>query len=154
MDAKSKSYKAALTKLNAYIKTHNMRKTPVREIILEQVCLLPQPFTAEQLTQACKEEHISTGTIYNTLDLLIEAQLLNAVNHQCGKNAMQYELIQGRQIRMQIRCTQCGRVTEIRDKAIDNLIRIRKYSNFEMQRYSLFIYGECKHCRKTKKEEA
>ena len=152
MEANTKIYKAALDKLDDFIQEHAMRQSSVREMVLAQICLLPQPFTADQLAQECLKERISKGTIYNNLELFIEANILHAIERQRGKTATLYELIPGKQTRIQIQCSKCGRVVEIRDKAIDHLIRIRKYSNFELQRYSLFIYGECKHCRKRKQD--
>lgn len=143
-----KTYESALVKLNEYIAGRTMRRSQVREMVLEQLCALPQPFTADQLAQACAAERISRGTVYNTLDLFIKAQILHAIDRQHGKNATLYNVIPGQQVNMQIRCSKCGRITEIHDKAIDHLIRVRKYTNFEVQRYSLLIYGECKHCRK------
>lgn len=125
-----------------------MRPSIVRNVVLEQVCLLPQPFTARELVEACQAERISVGTVYNCLSLFISAQILHANNRQRGQSATEYEIITGNQNRMQIICTQCGRVSDIHDKAISRLIKVRKYSNFNMQNFSLFVYGECKICRK------
>ena len=67
-----------------------------------------------------------------------------------GKAATEYEVITGEHHRMEIICQKCGRVAEIQDKAIARLIKERKYSNFTLQHYSLFVYGECKICRRHK----
>lgn len=117
-------------------------------MVLEQACLLEQPFTAEQLRMACEQERISVGTIYNSLDLFIEAQITRAIKRQRGKASTEYEMITGAGNRMQIVCKKCGRVTDITDKAITRLVQERKYSNFTMPHFSLFVYGECKVCRK------
>ena len=122
-------------------------------MVLEQACLLPQPFTAEQLAQACAPERISSATVYNNLSLFITAHILYAINRQQGKNATLYEFTSGRQTRLQMICSSCGRVAEFRDKAIDHLIRVRKYPNFDLHRYSIFVYGECKHCLTANKKE-
>lgn len=147
-----KTYEAALVKLNEYIGAHAMRRSTVREMVLEQACQLPPRFTAEQLTEACAAERISVGTVYNALELFIKAQIFHAIDRQRGKGATQYEVVPGKQTHMLIQCSRCGRITDIHDKAIDHLIRVRKYTNFEMQRYTLMIYGECKHCRKLKQQ--
>lgn len=147
-----KTYESALAKLREYIETHALRHSPVREMVLEQVCTLSQPFTAEQLEQACLAEHISQGTIYNNLRLFIDAHILHAIERQRGKSATRYALIPGKQIQAQMICGKCGRVSEFKDQAIDHLLRVRKYPNFEMQHYSLFVYGECKHCRRKAQE--
>lgn len=149
-----KTYKGALAKLNAYVKEHKMRASQVREMVLEQVCQLHQPFTAEQLIQACAPERISQGTIYNALDLFVEAQLVHAAERQRGRAATEYELITGHGVRMQMECQRCGRIVEFHDKAVARLVQERKYSNFNVQHFSLFVYGECKLCRRLQKAKA
>jgi len=143
-----KAHNTAVKQLEAYVRENNMRPSKVRNMVLEQVCQLPQPFTAEQLVHACQSERISVGTVYNSLNLFILAQILRAHDRQRGRAATEYELIAGGPMRMQMMCTRCGRLTEIHDKAIERLVRERKYSNFNLQHFSLFIYGECKICRR------
>lgn len=124
-----------------------MRVSSVRNTVLEMVCQLPQPFTAQQLVSACEPERISVATVYNVLDLLVDAQVLHATSRQRGKTNIEYELIVGSRNRMQVICLKCGRVTDVRDKAISRLVEDRKYANFNPQHFSLFVYGECKTCR-------
>ena len=153
MAKSAKIYQTALSRLNAYIKKNNLRPSSVRRIVLERICSLPQPFTAEQLIEACQEERVSVGSIYNSLNLFILAQILHATNRQRGKNATEYEVSIGSQARMHVICTECGRVTEIHDKAISSLIQERKYSNFNMQHFSLYVYGVCRKCAQQTKNE-
>ena len=101
MAAVNKTYETALAKLNAYIKRQGLRTSIVRNQVLEQVCRLRQPFTAEQLTQACEEERISLATIYNALTLFVSAQIVHASKRQRGRSAIEYELITGTQNRLQ-----------------------------------------------------
>ena len=151
----SKTHNAALKQLNAYLKAHEMRPSKVRNMVLAQICSMPQPFTAEQLVEACQAERISVGTVYNALNLFVLAQILQMHDRQRGRMASEYEVIIGTAMRMQVVCTKCGRVTEVHDQAIERLIKERKYTNFNLQHVSLFVYGECKLCRKQKnKDEA
>lgn len=143
-----KSHNSAIKQLSAYIRANGMRPSRVRKMVLEQICLLPQPFTAEELVTACQKDRISTGTIYNALNLFVLARILHVRDRERGRAVSEYELITGKPMRMQMTCTKCGRVTEIHDKAIEGLIKERKYSNFVMQHFSLFVYGECKLCRR------
>ena len=142
-----RSYSSASTQLRRYLLDNDKRPTKVRNMVLEQVCQLPQPFTARQLLDACAAEHISVGTVYNALDLFIDAQIIHATNRQRGKAATEYELITGTANRMQIVCKKCGRTADFADPAITRMIKERKYSNFTIQNYSLIVYGECKVCR-------
>lgn len=143
-----KVHNSAFKQLNAYVHTNGLRPSRVRAMVLEQICQLEQPFTAEQLVEACQTERISTATVYNSIKLFVTARILHESERQRGRTASEYELIAGKPQRMQMVCTKCGRVTEIRDKAIERLVKERKYSNFTMQHFSLFIYGECKICRR------
>jgi len=147
MTGGSKTYELALERLQAYIKANNMRRSVVREMILEQVCLLPQPFTADLLTKACAAERISVGSVYNVLEVFVLAQILHAIKRQRGRTAMEYELTMVTRNRIQVICGRCKRVTSFHDKAIEHLIQTRKYANFNPDHYTLFVYGECKHCR-------
>ena len=119
-------------------------------MVLQQACQLPQPFTAAQLEEACLAERISTGTVYNCLELFTVAQILYAVERQRGKGVMRYALISANPVRMEFICDKCGRVTEFQDQAIVRLIQERKFINFTPRQYSLFVYGECRVCRKIK----
>ena len=148
-----RTYRAALDRLNSYIREHGLRPSQTRLIVLERIWQLPQPFTAAQLEEACSEDRICTATVSNTLDLFVKAQILHAVQRQLGKNLTEYELVSQNQVRMEIICRKCGRTSEIHDQAITRIIQERTYSNFVPQQYSLFVYGECKLCRRLRKKE-
>lgn len=142
-------YKTAQAQLDAYVQAHEMRRSQVRNMVLEQICQLPQPFTAAQLEEVCKAERISTGTVYNVLHVLIEASLVRPYDRGIGQTVTEYELVtEVSRSHMQIICRKCGRRTFIYDKALQRLIIERQYSNFKMQNYTLVVYGECKICRR------
>lgn len=148
-----RAYKMAQEKLDAYIHENGKRFSPVRNMILEQVCALPQPFTAEQLQEACAGERISQASIYNALQLFLKLHIISATKRQQGQSVTEYELTTVNTIRMQQLCCRCGRVTEIRDQAITRLLRERAYQNFKMQRFTLLVYGECRKCRKSETDK-
>lgn len=153
MATSNKTYETALAKLNAYVKKQGLRKSNVRNQVLEQICRLRQPFTAEQLTQACEEERISLATIYNALTLFVTAQIIHASKRQRGRTAIEYELITGTQNRLQVICSGCGRKANFHDKALERMIIDRQYYNLAFQHFSLFVYGECRLCRQKRKQE-
>ena len=127
-------YKQVMTKLKPYFAEHEMRPSSVRNMVLEQM---------------------SVGTVYNTLNMLIDAHILHSIQRERGKISTEYEFV-GPNIRMQMMCSKCGRVAEIHDKAITRLIQDRTYTNFIPRNYTLTIYGECKLCRRkvSRKKEA
>lgn len=140
-----------LEKLNAYIAEHGLRHTIEREMVLEEACRLPQPFTTGQLIEQMEKRHVSKATVYNVVQLLGLARILQCVHRASTRERVQYEIITQQTQRMQLKCTKCGRVAEFYDVAIINLVRARKYNNFNMQSFSLYVYGECKLCRSPKR---
>lgn len=142
-----KTYGAAMAMLHQHMEERNMRHSPVREMVLNEVCQLQQPFTAEQLQQACAENRISMGTVYNALRLFLQIGILHAIKRQRGTVATEYELVCEKRSRMQVICEKCGRMTEFHDKAIDIIIRNSKRTNFIMDHFVLTLYGECKKCK-------
>ena len=130
-----------------YIKKNGMRPSMVRRFVLEKVCNLKQPFTADQLVEVCKAERISKGTVYNCLDLYIKAGILNGLQRQQGMGSSEYELTIGTGKQMQYICSKCGRTVEFSSRAISQMIELHKYRNFDLQKYSLIVYGQCKVCR-------
>jgi Fe2+ or Zn2+ uptake regulation protein len=153
MTATQRTYNTAVKRLNAYLRTQGMRVSRVRNKVLELICQLPQPFTAAQLEEACQTERISTGTVYNCLNLFIVAQILHALDRQRGRTVTEYELMPASSVRMVVICHKCNRVTEIHDKAISRLVTERKYTNFKPEQFLMYVYGECKVCRRLKATE-
>ena len=147
MKNEEKIYNSLVTKLHAYEAEHNRRPSPVRLAVLQQAWTLPQPFTAEQLQEACLAERISLGTVYNCLAMFQDASILHTIERQRGKAVREYELVVDNLIRMQLVCERCGRVSHIHDKAIERIVKAKKVPNFIKQHFTLIIYGQCKRCK-------
>ncbi|MDR0371201.1 MAG: transcriptional repressor [Prevotellaceae bacterium] len=128
-----------------YLIANKHRKTFERYAILEQAYQLDEHFNAESLYSMMKEEHrVSLATVYNTLELLIDAQLI--VKHQFGRQEAQYEKTFGNKIHNHLVCTNCGKIKEFSDKAIRSAIQAKEFPDFRKTHYSLYVYGLCKKC--------
>ncbi|MBR6018359.1 MAG: transcriptional repressor [Paludibacteraceae bacterium] len=138
-------------RLDAYVRENSMRQSPKRDQVLQAACELGQPFAASQLIEAVEPLNITGATVYNILSLFVQARILHTVHRESTREHAQYEVIAGRSSFIQIKCSRCGRETTISSKPIANAIKMTKIFNFETQRYSLFLYGECKKCRSTKR---
>ncbi len=124
-----------------------MRHTREREVILEKVCDL-RCFSVEQVRNVLTEMTISRATIYNTLDVLQKAGIIHRLDKEFGVRAGQYEVVQANASHIQIICQRCGRVSEVRDTTINRMLADKRFTNFNPQRFSLYIYGTCKVCRR------
>ncbi|MCQ2312443.1 MAG: transcriptional repressor [Paludibacteraceae bacterium] len=141
-------YKAALDTLNQYIWEHKLRHTAEREIILSVICGLEQPFTPAQVVEKANAENISQATVYNCINLFDKIGIISLLQKRATKSKAQWEVVSGKHNRLQLICKKCGRVADFKDIAITNAVKLRKYSNFVPEHFTIFVYGECKHCRK------
>ncbi|MFM2136161.1 MAG: hypothetical protein RL021_1561, partial [Bacteroidota bacterium] len=69
-----------------YLERHGHRRTVERFSILEEIYLLNDHFDVESLFVHMKSKghRISRATLYNTIDLLLDSELIT--RHQFGKN--------------------------------------------------------------------
>lgn len=147
----AEEYISAKAKLDAYLVSHRLRHTQERYILLQALCEMEQPFIAGALVEVARSQHISQATVYNSIALFVSAQILHCVGREYGRAGAKYELITDGTIHMELICKRCGRVSRFRDVAIENLVRARRYSNFNLQHYSFYVYGECKTCKRKPK---
>ena len=135
------------SRLCAYLDEHQLRHTPERFTILSAVCKL-QRFTIDELRASLNELAISRATVYNTLSLLEEAQLVRRLTKEYGVRAAQYELVRATDSVVQIICQRCGRVGIVKDPTIKRMLADKRWSNFEPDHFSLYVVGQCKVCRR------
>ena len=100
-------------KFNEYLDAHSMRKTTERYAILTRIMSINGHFTIEELQQMIEGDgfHVSRSTVYNTVELLIEAKMLR--RHVFEGMQAQYERIT--LPHTHLICTTCGKVKEVRD---------------------------------------
>lgn len=145
-------YASCKAQLSDYIDQHGLRHTQERDILLRHICQLPQPFAVSELVEKGKNDHISQATVYNTLTLLVSARILHMVSGGSANNrSALYELFTRRDARLEFICRRCGRVVAFDDKILDDRVRAHKYINFNPQTFSLYVYGECKTCKRKRK---
>jgi Fur family transcriptional regulator, ferric uptake regulator len=86
---------------------------------------------------------VSRATVYNTLDLLVECDLVS--KHQFGKNMAQYERSYGYKQHDHLICTDCHRVLEFCDPRLQNIQNtVGEILNFNVMHHSLILYAACK----------
>ena len=142
-------YNEAVEILKNHLRQKHLRCTQERLVIVEQICSYKNHFTAEQLSEDLQHKlHLSTATIYNTLLLLEDCGLIRKLESQAGTRFAQYELLHERGKSMRFICTRCGREVGFKNKIIDKILFDKHFTNFNMQTYSLNVYGTCKICRR------
>ena len=142
-------YTRALALLNDYIRANNLRHTAEREMILQVLSEVKTPtFTTKQVEKEVSKLHISLPTLYNSLRLFVSARILYKIDRVSGMQQEHYGWYVDTKNSMIIVCTDCGRTARFTDKAIQNTIYNRKYANFVPAHFAMFVYGQCRACRR------
>lgn len=128
-----------------FLKDRSQRQTPERFSILEEVYRAAGHFDADELYLKLKDEgiRVSRATVYNTLDLLIECDLV--VKHQFGNKQAKYERAYSYWQHDHLICMDCNELFEFCDPRIQSIQEmVAEIYDFEVKHHSLHIYGHCK----------
>jgi len=125
----------------------SLRKTRERFMILEHICQIHGHFDVEMLQQRLEEHHfhVSRSSIYNTIELLMDAGLI--VRYQFTSQLVQYELKALASTHHHAICNYCGAIKEIKNDKISKDIANQRITKFTYEYHTLYIYGMCSKCK-------
>ena len=131
------------------LRGHGVRATPQRVRVLAELLREPNDLTAQQLHDRLRGggEKIGLATVYRTLDALVDAELVEPLNHfrdtRCYRvchEGHHHHLV----------CSRCHSIAELRDCELEEpLARAAAEHGFVATGHALEVTGLCSTCRAT-----
>jgi Fur family ferric uptake transcriptional regulator len=138
------------------LKGRGLRMTRQRQILLELIEKSGRHLDAEELVRLAKERdpNINRVTVYRTLKLLKEGQLVDELDLMHYGGDQHYYETRMKQEHAHMVCLRCGTVEEYYGETLKKLRReIEKHFGFEILVARTEIGGYCSHCRALRARE-
>lgn len=130
-----------------YLEQDELKFTPERRLILDEVFRIHEHFEAEDIVIRLRNNgmRVSRASVYRTLPLLVGSGMLREVI-SLDKHS-HYEHIFGHEHHDHLVCTKCGRTFDFCETKIEELQdAICRSFDFKAASHKLEIIGVCSHC--------
>jgi Fur family ferric uptake transcriptional regulator len=138
--------------LQAYMAKKGLRSTSQRRLVTDVFFRTGGHMSIEDLLAKVRQQDSRVGyaTVYRTLRLLAECELAN-VRH-FGDGVTRYEVAdEGEHHHDHLICTDCKRIVEFEDEAIEVLQdRVAERYGFSLRSHKHELYGVCPECQAAK----
>ncbi len=127
-----------------FLRKKGYRATPERSAVLHEIYSDAGHFDADELYIRLRQKklHISRATVYNTLELLVECNLVSP--NSFGHKHLHYERTYGYEHHDHIVCNQCGEVFEFTNQQIEEQQQqVCNSLGFEIKQHTLQIFADC-----------
>ncbi len=132
------------------LKDKGFRLTAPRKAIVDQVSRYADPFTAEEVYQHLKKQGVGRATVFRTLKLLHELDILVRVHLEEGCQHYQLGVATSSHPEHhhdRIICRMCGSISYLDECPMKkNVADIAKRSGYRVQGRHLDLYGVCRSC--------
>ncbi len=136
-------------KLNAFIQSKGLRQTAQRDAIVDLIFASDEHFTADELFDRFRKQGstASRATVYRTLALLTEADLLHEIDLGDGQTTYDPNFLD-RPTHNHLICVDCGKVLEFEDEHVELLNDcLTRRLGFLPVKQSLRIEAACEQLR-------
>ncbi len=139
------------------LKEKQYKMTPQRQRILEVFCEHPDAhLSAEDVYQIVRVDSSDIGlaTVYRTLELLSELELLSKINFGDGRSRYELSRTGEGHHHHHLICLACGKVSEFDDDLLDQLEKEVSVKNgFQILDHQVKFFGYCQNCQRRDHEK-
>ena len=130
-------------KFKEMLREKGLKVTNQRILVLEVLAdHRDKHLTAEDIYELVREDYpeIGLATIYRTVQLLLEMQLVDRISLDDGEERHHHH---------HLICRTCGKIIPFKDDLLENLEdKIEETTGFHVLDHELKFYGQCKECQK------
>jgi len=127
-----------------YLRRKKYRNTQERSNVLDRIADIDDHFSADELylIMNTQGDKVSRATIYSTLDLLTQCNIL--MKHRFQGESAHFELASRMPHHDHLICMECGRIVEFREEGIDAIRNtVAENLGFRPVKHSLQIFAVC-----------
>lgn len=135
-----------LPAIRSALRTHGLKLTPQRELIVDALLQSGKPLTAREVFKTVRRRRarISFDTVYRNLGLLCELGLVNRINLQVRFNS-RFEI--ARDHRHHLVCLGCGEVRPVNVCPFREVAaQLGAEQGFSIVNHAFEVYGYCAGC--------
>lgn len=152
MPIENLEYDVLLEKFKKILRESGLKYTKQREILLKTLYHSDAHYTPESLYMEIKqmqpELNIGIATVYRTLNLLEEAEMVTSIS--LGAAGKKYEFANKPHHDHMI-CKGCGKIIEFENPIIENQqALVAKEHHFKLTGHLMQLYGMCYDCNRHK----
>lgn len=146
--------KAIVATFSTFLKSNGMRETYERKIILEKILGITTRFHYQDIIDSLRAsgQHIGRATVFNTLSLLVRANILRRKQFDNGHYTYETTALLPAGNQLHTVCSSCGRLSDIRNVNVIKELAELKFGTFLPSYYSLTVYGICSRCQRRLKK--
>lgn len=131
------------------LRESDLRITPQRRSLIEQIVRMPAHFSAEDLLRVLREREVdvSRATLYRLLPTLEHLGVLREVLY--GEEHSHYEVVQApEECHGHLICKRCGQIIDFVCPAVEGaIVGVCQEHHFEHRAHTLEITGLCEQCQ-------
>ena len=138
-----------LKKFKSILKDENLKMTPQRVEVFRQVCDSNEHQESEEIFISLRKRdvNISRATVYRTMDILYQHDLVQRMDIGDGK--WRYEHWLDCNQHDHLICIRCGTIVEFINTQIEEIQNdVAEKFDYELVRHVHQLFGLCKQCRK------